>query len=401
MTPLRFKKRLLLAPFLILATTTTACSNTPESQTQSSISTIEEEQSPPTPPDLETVAHGMMQNLPTIDRKITLTSENDPNYIEDGTTNYQSAIVLVQAGFDCEPAEYGTKCGAKIEQFESNEAANVRAGYLSRTLLEQKIGAEYQAIIDGLLLRISGEVDSSTANDYLNSFRKQFDSPVVKYRSTSSESGDTFAPVGYIRTPITMTYSCKPSASEKSYKTYTSLQDIWELGENRWCTDMRIEGDTLSESETSILTSLYETAEDVQAIKHIYEICASTTGNLTMSSISAKTASKNIHVISEFCPGHPGSSEIIQHNQSIIDEDTARKEGYRINDGKHLIGTDMQPGTWVTVKDRVSDCYWEISDSNGDIIDNNFVSIAETLTVEVPDYATGFTSERCGGWELQ
>lgn len=38
---------------------------------------------------------------------------------------------------------------------------------------------------------------------------------------------------------------------------------------------------------------------------------------------------------------------------------------------------------------------WEISDGQGNILDNNFVSVAPQVTVQIPDTAAGFTNNGC------
>ncbi|RVW03020.1 hypothetical protein EGT50_09940 [Rhodococcus xishaensis] len=77
--------------------------------------------------------------------------------------------------------------------------------------------------------------------------------------------------------------------------------------------------------------------------------------------------------------------------------------------GKHLIGNGLEisplggyylsPGTYQTEK-PVSDCYWERSDANGNIIDNNFVTLAPSVTVTIAPTDSGFTSDGCGTWKL-
>lgn len=57
----------------------------------------------------------------------------------------------------------------------------------------------------------------------------------------------------------------------------------------------------------------------------------------------------------------------------------------------------IQPGTWTT-EAAVSDCYWERSDAQGNIIDNNFISIAPPITVVIGEADAGFTSNDCGKW---
>lgn len=67
--------------------------------------------------------------------------------------------------------------------------------------------------------------------------------------------------------------------------------------------------------------------------------------------------------------------------------------------GKYLVGTDIAPGTY-TINTRVEDCYWERADAQGNIIDNNFVNLAPSLTVTIESTDAGFTSQGCGTWTL-
>lgn len=67
--------------------------------------------------------------------------------------------------------------------------------------------------------------------------------------------------------------------------------------------------------------------------------------------------------------------------------------------GKYIVGQDIAPGTY-TISTRVSDCYWERSDAQGNTIDNNFISVAPSVTVTIGPTDGGFTSERCGNWKM-
>ncbi|WP_155291325.1 hypothetical protein ACJEDT_12260 [Rhodococcoides fascians] len=66
-------------------------------------------------------------------------------------------------------------------------------------------------------------------------------------------------------------------------------------------------------------------------------------------------------------------------------------------DGKYIVGQDINPGTY-DIPTRVADCYWERSDSQGNIIDNNFISISPSVTVTIAETDSGFTSRNCGTW---
>lgn len=72
----------------------------------------------------------------------------------------------------------------------------------------------------------------------------------------------------------------------------------------------------------------------------------------------------------------------------------------KLSNGKFLVGYGQgqaQPGTY-TIDQPVSDCYWERSDAQGNILDNNLVSIAPSLTVTIEESDAGFTSRGCGIW---
>ncbi|WP_336883266.1 hypothetical protein [Rhodococcus globerulus] len=78
----------------------------------------------------------------------------------------------------------------------------------------------------------------------------------------------------------------------------------------------------------------------------------------------------------------------------------------RFIDGKYIVGEGynpsgprlVAPGTYST--GPVSDCYWERADSQGNIIDNNMVSISQSITVTIEETDGAFTSNRCGPWNL-
>lgn len=106
------------------------------------------------------------------------------------------------------------------------------------------------------------------------------------------------------------------------------------------------------------------------------------------------------------CPDHPDAKKIrmnIKAAQVVVDAE-AREEaekatgvgaGTWAEEGVHLVGPDIKPGKWQSVGDRVVECYWEISDAQGNIIDNNFISIAPKFTITIPKKAAGFTNNGC------
>ena len=58
----------------------------------------------------------------------------------------------------------------------------------------------------------------------------------------------------------------------------------------------------------------------------------------------------------------------------------------------------IAPGTYRTT-DKVEDCYWERTSKSGDIIDNQFATAAQSITVTVRSGDGSFTTRGCGTWK--
>ncbi|MDT0377290.1 hypothetical protein RM572_00675 [Streptomyces sp. DSM 42041] len=74
------------------------------------------------------------------------------------------------------------------------------------------------------------------------------------------------------------------------------------------------------------------------------------------------------------------------------------------HDGTYTVNTSgkegtVAPGTY-TVTD-VQECYWERTAPNGDIIDNQFATAAQAITVTIASTDGSFTARGCGGWKSQ
>ena len=95
------------------------------------------------------------------------------------------------------------------------------------------------------------------------------------------------------------------------------------------------------------------------------------------------------------CPDHPQAAMIQANIDAVTGQSQALADGHYASPGSHLVGSEVQPGTWQSVGDRVTSCYWEISDSQGNIIDNNFISVAPQFTITIPSDAAGFTNRGC------
>ena len=88
----------------------------------------------------------------------------------------------------------------------------------------------------------------------------------------------------------------------------------------------------------------------------------------------------------KLCPKAP-------HAQLFRDALTSVK----IDDGNHIVGKDMEPGTYVT-KPGSKDCYWSRNTGGGDIIANDFVGFAPDGVTVTTFAGEGFESNGCGVW---
>ncbi len=91
--------------------------------------------------------------------------------------------------------------------------------------------------------------------------------------------------------------------------------------------------------------------------------------------------------------------------QSVLDEARGPNPTMRtFLSGKHFVGIGynelghplLQPGTWKT--GVVEDCYWERLDGQGNIIENNLVSLSESVVVTIDPSDAAFTARNCGRW---
>lgn len=86
------------------------------------------------------------------------------------------------------------------------------------------------------------------------------------------------------------------------------------------------------------------------------------------------------------CPDAPHAAVL----QSVIDT-------VKIDDGTHVVGPDMESGTYRTVP-GVKNCYWARSTGGGDIIANDFIGFAPAGATVTVYPGEGFESQNCGVW---
>lgn len=111
--------------------------------------------------------------VPEVTSLIAINEDNDPNNMIRRVNGYAAATVLVDLRITegCETSKPGIVCGAGVEQWPDQAAAQKRADYLKTVLSSMPmLGSEYQTIKGNLLLRVSGELKPSAAHVYQAAF---------------------------------------------------------------------------------------------------------------------------------------------------------------------------------------------------------------------------------------
>jgi hypothetical protein len=120
----------------------------------------------------QTAAEAIKAAIPEV-TLITITGDNDANNMIGRTSGYVAATVIVdpRAGDECDKTKPGIICGAGVEQWPDAAAAQQRADYLKTVLSAALIlGTEYATLRGNLLLRVSGKLNPSVADQYKAAF---------------------------------------------------------------------------------------------------------------------------------------------------------------------------------------------------------------------------------------
>lgn len=224
--------------------------------------------------------------------------------------------------------------------------------------------------------------------------------------ATSSQT-TTPSPSG----PTNPVFSCVNDSEQEI--EFATLEEVWSYSEPFAYVDCvtSLNGDELSTRETeaiSILNDKLEGEHRIDAVGSLYNTCANRETDYEPAEFVPDPATGNTPGLTvakahlALCPEHPMAETIrakIDPAELAIAEDN-KPAPERLYEGKYLVGTDIPAGTYATDSDRLEDCYWEISNQSGDIIDNNFISISPAITLTLAE-GTGFTTTNCGTWTIQ
>jgi len=161
----------------------------------------------------------------------------------------------------------------------------------------------------------------------------------------------------------------------------------------------RCEGDDIAPTTELEKQAYAVSGYDNNDVSTLYGICASVNPKavvLQEGFAMNEGQAAEIQGALTLCPDHPLAAEYADAIEAAGVAQDEIASGARVSGGTHKVPEEMQRGTFVA-KD-VTDCYWETRDTNGRIIDNDFIVAAPQVRVTVPDGAVVFTTEGCGVW---
>lgn len=122
-------------------------------------------------PTAQSAALVLQSQIPDVTELVKLDEKNDPNDLIGRPNGYTAATVIFDSRVSCEEGKPGVDCGATIEEWPSQEDAEKRSDYIQELQSGSSLlGSEWNTVHDGLLLRVSGNMNPSDAEAYAEIF---------------------------------------------------------------------------------------------------------------------------------------------------------------------------------------------------------------------------------------
>jgi hypothetical protein len=172
--------------------------------------------------------------------------------------------------------------------------------------------------------------------------------------------------------------------------------DVWEEAPVECHGDNRRGGLRRPVEEEAYEASGYDDSEE---LLDLYAECsevdpedAYATGDFTASEDNMAALEARLIL----CPDHPQAdawNAALERGRTDMELEAS---GRLFHGGTHLVGEEVQPGTYY-IEGDIENCYWERQDSSGEVIDNFFTPGARRVevTIQSSDYA--FHSDGCAG----
>jgi|AntAceMinimDraft_1070359.scaffolds.fasta_scaffold09957_4 hypothetical protein len=216
-----------------------------------------------------------------------------------------------------------------------------------------------------------------------------------------------FIPSAPAFTPVVWAYVCENPTDEAQDDTYSSLPEVWAIGvayEN--CDGEVVEGNLFSAADQQAVD--IGSYGSVDSVRFLHGQCAETEGlRYTKSVFSIKNALTGentggqldeLEGMLSLCPDHPRQEEL---SATAAFSRAWFEEGWddiSFGPGLYKVGVDLPPGRYVTLGEKVTNCYWERQDSNGNTLDNFFTLEAFKVEVTIRDSDFAFLQDSCGGF---
>jgi hypothetical protein len=122
--------------------------------------------------DAHTRAADIQDKVDSVTKIEDLSEDTDSNDLLGRPNGYSAATVLYDKRADGCTDGPGVDCGAVVEQWPSEDAAQARADYIQGILTgSPALGSEYDFVNGGLILRVSGSLKPSEADEYEAAFK--------------------------------------------------------------------------------------------------------------------------------------------------------------------------------------------------------------------------------------
>lgn len=120
------------------------------------------------------MAVSLKSQIREVGKIVKITENNDANDLIGRPGQYDAATFMQDTRLPCTAKdqfdELSIECGAKLERWRSNGDAKDRVADIQKKLKDYGLGAEYDYIRDGLVLRLSGALKPSQAKAYKAAF---------------------------------------------------------------------------------------------------------------------------------------------------------------------------------------------------------------------------------------
>jgi hypothetical protein len=178
---------------------------------------------------------------------------------------------------------------------------------------------------------------------------------------------------------------------------YTLMEAAW-MGYHPNCIDTKATGEPSKREAAAVRLAYGEnTTITASKVEILYGVCGSNNQwwpGVTKNDADSAAAAQEVIGASLLCPNHPHADQVKAYVKRSLDQAEADKNRIQY-DGTYLVGRDLNPGTYVSRP--TGGCYWERTDRNGEIIDNNFSNGARVqFTVKPSDFS--ISVQGCGEW---